>query len=225
MTHDDVWHALPFFVNGTLQGKARADVDAHVASCADCRAEISTQVSIRDAIAREDVRQESTQSSFDHLWSRIQDHEAQIESALEAQRRPATVSSTQQRMPAAGRMKWLVAAVIVEGIGLATLGAMTWANYAGASGAASYRTLSSTAQAQSGGQIRAVFAPELDLRGLQNLLSTSRLSIVGGPTEAGVYTLTLDDAHASVETALAGLRRSTSVRFAEPIDKSRTVGR
>ena len=61
MTHDDVWHALPFYVNGTLRGPARADVDAHLATCTECRAELLTQTQVRDTILREDVRQESAQ--------------------------------------------------------------------------------------------------------------------------------------------------------------------
>ncbi len=40
MTHDDVWHVLPFFVNGTLRGQALADVEAHLTLCSECRAEL-----------------------------------------------------------------------------------------------------------------------------------------------------------------------------------------
>ena len=66
MTHDDVWHALPFFVKGTLRGEARSDVEAHLAHCVECRAEVTMQASVRDAIVHEDVREETAQSSFDH---------------------------------------------------------------------------------------------------------------------------------------------------------------
>jgi hypothetical protein len=110
-------------------------------------------------------------------------------------------------------MKWLVAAVIVEGIGLAALSAMTWSQ--GLS--PEYRTLSTQAAPIPGGQIRAVFSPDLELAELQDLLTGSKLSVVGGPTEAGVYTLALEDANASVDGALVRLRGNASVRFAEPI--------
>ena len=120
-------------------------------------------------------------------------------------------------------MRWLVAAVVLEGIGLATLSAMTWSNTQGLS--ADYRTLSTPESPLSTGQIRAVFSPDLKLRELQGLLSTSKLSVVGGPTEAGVYTLALDDTGASVDSALARLRGNASVRFAEPIGKPRVVER
>ena len=235
MTHDDVWHALPFFVNGTLRGSTREEVDAHLASCAECRSEVAMQASVRDAIAREDVRQETTQSSFDLLWGRITDHDAIIDAQAGATAVLATATAAgstaaapanMRRAPVGGMLKWLVAAVVVEGVGLVTLGAATWSSNLGLTADADYRTLSSTpAAALSGGQIRAVFAPELALQSLQTLLSTAKLSIVGGPTEAGVYTLALDDANGSVDAALTGLRRSASVRFAEPIGKLYTTAK
>ena len=120
-------------------------------------------------------------------------------------------------------MKWLVAAVIVEGIGLATLSAMTWSQSLSVS--PDYRTLSSPDTPLPGGQIRAVFSPDLRLAELQSLLSTSKLSVVGGPTEAGVYTLALEDTSGTVDGALARLRANASVRFAEPIARPHVVER
>jgi hypothetical protein len=216
MKHDDIWHVLPFYVNGTLRGQALADVDAHLGVCAECRAELTAQTRVRDTILREDVRQESAQSSFEQLWDRILEDEAVADA--HATRLAAPGGSPAVLRPTAGRvMKWLVAAVIVEGIGLATLSAMTWSSSQGL--AASYDTLSSPSLSLPAGQIRAVFSPDLKLGELQDLLSTSKLSVVGGPTEAGVYTLTLEDTNATMENALARLRGNASVRFAEPIGK------
>jgi putative zinc finger protein len=220
MTHDDVWHALPFYVNGTLRGQAREDVDAHLASCMECRAELVTQTQVRDTIVREDVRQESAQASFEQLWDRISEDEAVAE-AHEAKALSAAPAVPRAR--ASNTMKWLVAAVIVEGIGLATLSAMTWSQSLSVS--PDYRTLSSQETPLPGGQIRAVFSPDLKLAEFQGLLSSSKLSVVGGPTEAGVYTLALEDTSASVDNALAHLRGNASVRFAEPIARPRVVER
>jgi anti-sigma factor RsiW len=216
MTHDDVWHVLPFYVNGTLRGQRRVDVEGHLATCAECRAELATQNQVRETILREDVRQESAQTSFDQLWERILEDEAVAQAHLSGDAPPVVPR------PRAGRaMKWLVAAVIVEGVGLATLSAMTWSQ--GLSESPDYRTLSTQQAPIPGGQIRAVFSPELTLADLQSLLSSSKLSVVGGPTEAGVYTLALENSAASVDGALTNLRGNASVRFAEPI--ARTVER
>jgi anti-sigma factor RsiW len=217
MTHDDAWHALPFFINGTLRGPTRTAVEAHLAQCAECRSELAGQSQVRDAILREDVRQENAQVSFDQLWDRIVEDEAVADGR--AGKLTAPNSAGVLRAPASGVMKWLVAAVVVEGIGLATLGAMTWSNSQNLSAAPSYRTLSTPAAAPSDARIRAVFSPQLRLGELQALLSTSRLNVVGGPTEAGVYTLALEDLNGSVDAALTSLRDNASVRFAEPIDK------
>lgn len=222
MTHDDVWHVLPFYVNGTLRGQSLTDVEAHLAVCAECRTELSGQTLVRDTILREDVRQETAQTSFDQLWGRILEDEA-VSEAHAAKLAAAGSAPIIRRSPAGRTMKWLVAAVIIEGIGLATLSAMTWSSSQGL--AADYRTLSTPQSPLSAGQIRAVFSPDLKLRELQGLLSASKLSVVGGPSEAGVYTLALDDASSSVESALAHLRGDASVRFAEPIGKPRVVER
>ncbi|HVZ77544.1 MAG TPA: zf-HC2 domain-containing protein, partial [Gemmatimonadaceae bacterium] len=40
---------LPDLLNGTLDAGARAEVEAHVASCADCRAELDMLRAIRRA--------------------------------------------------------------------------------------------------------------------------------------------------------------------------------
>jgi hypothetical protein len=210
MTHDDVWHVLPFYVNGTLRGQRRVDVEAHLCACAECRAELVTQNQVRDAIVREDVRQESAQTSFDQLWERILEDEA-VADAHRGNLAPAV-----PRERANPITKWLVAAVIVEGVGLAALSAMIWSQ--GLSASPDYRTLSTQQAPTPDGQIRAVFSPDLRLAQLQSLLSGSKLSVVGGPTEAGVYTLALEDgASISVDGALANLRSNASVRFAEPI--------
>ena len=222
MTHDDVWHVLPFYANGTLRGQPLTDVESHLAACAECRAELAGQTQVRDAILREDVRQETAQTSFDQLWGRILEDESVTE-AHAAKLAVANRAPTVARSPGGRTMRWLVAAVVLEGIGLATLSAMTWSNSQGLS--ADYRTLSTPESPLSAGQIRAVFSPDLKLRELQSLLATSKLSVVGGPTEAGVYTLSLDDTSASVDSALAGLRGNASVRFAEPIGKPRVVER
>ncbi len=57
-----------------------------------------------------------------------------------------------------------------------------------------YRTLSAQDRhCLRAGKSASVFAPDLKLAELQSLLSSSKLSVVGGPTEAGVYTLALED--------------------------------
>jgi hypothetical protein len=217
MNHDDAWHLLPWFVNGSLRRELRHDVDAHISACADCRSEVALQTSVRDALSREDGRQEATQSSFDQLWARIEAHGDTADEPVAQTDIP--VPSPPARRRAAGMPQWLVAAVVVEAIGLVTLGWITLNN--DPRGAADYQTLSSPAPYVESGQIRAVFSPDLSLHDLQMLLASSELTIVAGPTEAGVYTLAPTKKKADIDAELADLRRNASVRFAEPIGEPR----
>jgi hypothetical protein len=221
MTHDDAWHLLPWFVNGSLRREERTDVDAHLAGCADCRSEVALQMKVRDSLSHEDVRQESTQSSFDQLWARIEAHKETADDDEETLDRQAAENPRPRRALAVGMPRWLVAAVVIEAIGLVTLGWFTVNNSPRV--AADYQTLSSPAPFAESGQIRAVFAPELPLRDLQSLLASSELTIVAGPTEAGVYTLAPTKEKADIDAALAGLRRNADVRFAEPIGDPRSA--
>jgi len=230
MNHDDAWHLLPWFVNGSLRREVRHDVDTHLASCADCRSEVALQMKVRDSLSREDMRRESTQSSFDQLWARIEAHgETEPVADDEVTADEAVGSADLDIVPAAkargtrsaGMPRWLVAAVIVQAIGLVTLGWLTLNDSPRV--AADYRTLSSPAPVAGGGQIRAVFSPDLQLRDLQALLASSELTIVAGPTEAGVYTLAFTKDKSDIDAALAGLRGNPAVRFAEPIGYPRSA--
>jgi hypothetical protein len=221
MNHDDAWHLLPWFVNGSLRREVHSDLDAHLAACADCRSEVALQMKVRDSLSREDVRQASTQSSFDQLWARI---EAQGDAADDTHAPadlPVIPAAKPRSARAAGMPRWLVAAVVVQAVGLVTLGWFTLNNSPRV--AANYQTLSSPATSVERGRIRAVFAPDLELRELQALLASAELTIVAGPTESGVYTLAPTKEKADIDAALAGLRRNATVRFAEPIGNPRTA--
>ena len=210
MTHDEIWHLIPWFVNGRVHEETHNGIDAHLETCANCRAEFELQTHLRDAIAREDSMQTSTQGAFDQLWARISEHDGLDETKT---------SQARSHSPA---FRWLVAAVIIEAIGLVTL-TMSAERQARAPAPALYQTLSSPAAIARDGAIRAVFATDLRLHDLQDLLSHSQLQIVGGPTEAGVYTLSMTGSHRSVESTLADLRARASVRFAEPIGSGAAI--
>jgi len=71
-----------------------------------------------------------------------------------------------------------------------------------------------------GAQLRVVFSPDLTLSELERLLHSIDASISSGPTEAGVFTLTLGAGRSSageVAQRLAALRADANVRFAEPV--------
>jgi len=205
MTHDEIWHLLPWFVNGRLLANMQEEVDAHLQSCANCRAEVAQQTRVRDAVLIEEPRTASADESFDQLWSQIRPEESP-----DAARDASGPQAKQSRI-----IHWLAAAVVLEAVGLGTLAFNT--SGAESRAPAAYQTLSSPARERSAAAIRAVFTSEVTLRDLQSLLARLQLRIVDGPTEAGVYTLATDDKQRSLEATLADLRGNMFVRFAEPI--------
>jgi anti-sigma factor RsiW len=89
-------------------------------------------------------------------------------------------------------------------------------------GLLAYRTLSAAQIAPTGATIRIVFEPRVTLGQLQALLERRGLTVVGGPSPAGVWTLAPSSTfgHAAMEAALSSLRADPVVRFSEPLDSA-----
>jgi hypothetical protein len=110
-----------------------------------------------------------------------------------------------------GVWHWLVAAVLVQALVLAVIGATTGVRYLTLSSGRPPPALESP--------IRAVFASTMTLAELRSLLVSHGLMIVRGPSEAGVYTLVATDPHDSagrLGATMAALRADARVRFVEP---------
>ncbi len=84
----------------------------------------------------------------------------------------------------------------------------------GDSESASYHTVTTARAKPPHETIRAVFDPAMTVIELQTLLDDAGLSIVAGPTEAGVYSLAPTSTLATA-SSLEILRRHAGVRFAE----------
>ena len=85
--------------------------------------------------------------------------------------------------------------------------------------AARYETLTSPASVAEGTRIRAVFARTMTIGELRTLLTTQRLLILAGPSDAGVFTLAATDGtldRVRLDALLATLRADSHVLFAEP---------
>jgi len=210
MSHEEVWHRIPWYVNGRADEAERHHIEAHVRHCEECQAEVTIQRQVLNAIATDTRIDCMPGMSFQRLWDRIRTDEIGAHHEQPVPQRTANRSLT----------RWLVAAVVVEAIGLSALTAtfVYSRNNAQSAAPAAYQTLSSSSASPSSGTIRAVFAPSLAISDLQRLLEKSRLQIVAGPTEAGVYTLAIAGPE-DRSRALAELRADPAVRFAEPIAK------
>lgn len=191
--HRRAWEAIPWLVNGRIAAAEREALESHLRHCADCRDELALQQRLRDGILRQVGPVADADAGLARLWQRI-DAEAAM-------------------TPAAGRsgtwLRWLAAAVVIQAIALA---ALLGANFGAAT--PPYRTLS--ADAPPPDAIRAVFAAELPLGELQQVLDRAGLRIADGPNELGAYSVYTLVPRGPRDAALERLRADARVRFAEP---------
>jgi len=93
-THAEAWALLPWLANGRIQASDREWVEAHVAVCAECRAEVTAQRMMATAMNRDGSSPEAAgtdeQRSFNRLWARIEASESAS---------PASVATTSDRQP------------------------------------------------------------------------------------------------------------------------------
>lgn len=191
--HRHAWELIPWVVNGRASDEERTLVETHVRECADCRGELAFQREIQHGMLQTPEPSLDARAGLDQLFKRIDAAETSA---------PVAARTTNV-------VRWLVAAVVVEAVGLATLST-------GFLVSAPYQTLSSPAPSAARASLRAVFAPQLPQSELQALLQRNGLQIVAGPSEAGAYALAMTT-NASTESALAALRADPRVIFAEPV--------
>ncbi|MEO8020040.1 MAG: zf-HC2 domain-containing protein [Pseudomonadota bacterium] len=215
-THAEAWALLPWLASGRIQATDREWVEGHVAACADCRAELAAQRMVASQMNRDDVSPESAstdeQRSFNKLWARIEAAESvsSLANGTTGTALPASRSSSRS-------VRWLAAAVIVQGFGLALFGLNALR-----SPAPEMRTVTDVpVQRLNAPAVRVVFAPATSISTVNTLLAHQGLSIVAGPGTAGNFTAELSaDAvasGASAESVAAVISKDPNVSFAQPV--------
>jgi hypothetical protein len=211
--HRHTWDQIPWMVNGSLPESARLSVQTHLENCADCREELEFQRRLAAAIeSGSSVCESDSQDSWQRLRARI-DAAGRSGRPRHGQRRGRGLSG--EWIP------WLVAAMVVQAIGLGALATVLWSKPAASSGAV-YRTLSAPTASQGNATIRVVFAPDVSVGTMQAVLAAAGLQIQSGPSSAGVWSVepVRDSNRSATQVALRELRDSPQVRFAEVIGGS-----
>jgi hypothetical protein len=214
--HRQAWDLIPWIVNGSAPESERLVVQAHLDACADCRQELEFQRQLQAAMAVPSTLEIDVRDSWQRLRSR-----------LEAAARPEAATRSAHRRAHAGAkawMPWLVAAMVVQAIGLGALGAAWWSRPTApvsipAGAANAYRTLSAPEASLQPATIRVVFAPDVTIAQMQVMLAAARLQVRAGPSEVGAWTLgpAGDSGQAATEAVLRELRAQSEVRFAEAV--------
>jgi anti-sigma factor RsiW len=201
--HEANRELLPWYVTGKLEGDERASVEAHLAGCADCQAELRFQRRLREEVAGLPV-------NVEHGWAEMRRRLA----AEGAVAKPAWAARLKARVLAPVQAPWLGWAA-----------ACTFALVAGVAllpdpRPAQYHTLSAAppvaATAAEAGNVVVIFRPETTEKALRGILNEAGARLVDGPTEADAYVLRVAPARRA--QALAKLRAEPEVSLAQPID-------
>jgi len=192
--HDQAQMLLPWRVNGTLEAGEAALFDAHLETCAECRADFAANRALREKYA-------ATPLEVD--VPAVRPH-------LRAFRDPKTTSTASFAF--LRRVKQGRAAVASVAAAAALL--IVLALPSGGQDE-NYHLLASDAGARHGNAI-VLFAPETPERDLRAALQQAGAKLVDGPTASGAYVIEL--ATSDRTAALEHLRASRHVVLAEPID-------
>ena len=197
--HEQTQRVLPWYVNGTLQADEAAAVEAHLAECEECRADLDAEMSLARRIA-------SLSQDADRGWTALRDR-------LEARAAPRrlglwrSAGAVLQRPVPVG---WAMVALAASFAVVATLFWTTdWRS------GATYHALSAT-PASSEANVIVIFKPTTTERALRQALVRSRARLVDGPTATDAYVLHVAPEQRSA--ALAELGADPNVRMVEPID-------
>jgi len=218
-THAEAWALLPWLANGRIAPEDREWVEAHVQTCAECRAELAAQRMVATQVTRDEAAAPQTaaseeQRSFNKLWARIE--------ASESASMPISGTGAAAGGARSSRaVRWLAAAVVVQAVGLGALGlALNGSNRGGG-----YETVTKvdplTSSRPGAPAVTLVFAPNTPINTINTMLEHQGLSIVAGPGLQGNFKAELSpDAVASgatAESVVAVLKKDPHVTFADSI--------
>ena len=194
--HAQAQRLLPWYVNGSLEGDELAQVEAHLADCAECREDVKTEQSLARQIR-------TLPSDVERGWASLR---ARVEGSGRDQRREAGRPLFGRRIS----VGWAVAAQAASLALLIPIVALTLSRPQPL-----YRTLGSAPSAASGNLV-VIFKPDSSEQTLRTILMQNHARIVDGPTTTDAYVLHVAGDHRA--EVLARLKSDRNVSLAEPID-------
>lgn len=208
--HQECWELLPWIANERAAAKDVTRVESHLRECSECQQELEAQRRLRDAIRTEESIVLAPQTSLQKLMQRIDDESAveRTDPAMLAELRPARARWS----------RWLPIAAAIQGVTIAALLGALWIESRETLTAPRFTTLTSPGTLARGAVLRVVFADNVTLDEVNQILRSIDAQIIAGPSEAGVYTLGLTASATRAEhvaDALARLRSDNRVLFSE----------
>jgi hypothetical protein len=235
--HRRAWDAIPWVVAGAASTEELRCVEEHLARCSECQAEWALQQRVhagRNASQPADEALPESQAGWRALTAGLTaDHG--VATALRPPSAPALPGlgrSTGPRPAAAASgagaaagaplrwMRWLVAAVVVQAVGLGAVSLALLDH--GRDADADPRLLSQAPAAPAAAQVRVVPAPNLNFAELRQLLAQTHMVAVDvGPDGGSLGLAAADGDPGTVATALPLLRASPLLMLVEPGNRSR----
>ncbi len=207
--HREVQELLPWFLAGRLDAEEHALVETHLTVCADCQAEVRFQRRLGSEIAQMPL---DVEQSWTLMRQRIEEDAKPRPVARPRAREPWTPPTWLGGGALAWRNSIPLGGAAMAGA-LLTLGAVWAIDPPGQ--ADRYHALSAGPSVSSG-NVMVIFRPETPEKNLREAMRASHARLVGGPTDADAYVLSV--APAERDAALASLRARADIVVAQPID-------
>jgi anti-sigma factor RsiW len=201
--HLEAQDALPWLANGTLAGAELERVQAHVATCAHCRADLALLRTVHAAGPGPDLDVDP-----DRALARLM---PQLDTAPET-RAPGLLQRWRNRI-AANDGTWLRTAVAFQFCAIAVLAALLARPSGQPDSPDNYRALGA-AGANGMARVVVTFRPDTPEAELRRIVRASGARIVGGPTVTDAW---LVGADGRLDPVLARLRAEPAVTLAEPL--------
>ena len=206
--HVEAQDALPWLANGTLAGAELERVQAHVAFCAACRADLALLRTAQAAGPGPDLDWDP-----ERALARLQPQlDAPQDMPSPEPPRAGLLQRWRTRL-AANDGTWLRAAVAAQFCGIAVLAALL-ARPADRSNAPDAYHALGAAGAHDAARLVVTFRPDTPEAELRRIVRAGGAHVVGGPTVTDAWLLGVDGDAAPV---LARLRAEPAVTLAEPL--------
>lgn len=208
MVHEKALELLPWFVNGTLAARERAEVERHIRGCVPCRIALQEQRQLQALIQEQPTVRLSPEKGFADLLHEVD--------RPRRRRTGATLRGWDLSL-SLGLAPWTRRAVTIAVLVL-SFGLASWMLTLRNSGndLPLYST-SSQSPDSTAPLIDIVFADGLPEDEMRTLVRSIGGTIVAGPSNVGRYTIRLDASETSPEqlqAVLARLQEDARVRFA-----------
>ena len=207
--HRRAWDSIPWFVAGSASEADTALLMQHLPACSTCRDELQFQQQVQASMRAATPAVPDPEAALQRLLARM-------DAAEDAG--PPARSMGATRRGESPWTRWLIAAVLVQAVGL---GAAMLA-LLGPGRGDGFRTLSEPVAASRVPMLLLVPAPTMDFAALRLLLRQTHLAVVDtAPDASSLHLGAQDDRWATAEAALPQLRSLPGVLLAEPTGHER----